>query len=190
MLSLVVVLLAATPGQPSLLSPLGLEVRPSLRLVAQASPETPPPPLLSAPDARIRELTERIEEIDTRLNTMELGWPSGARTMLIVGAVLTPMILLGLPLAIVGDVDGNLGLTVLGGMMIAASPVGLVMIAVAYIQGSNAERRTRLERNALADELSELEDELRALKSRQSPSTLRGGPRMPQRAVGTVAFSF
>lgn len=193
MLSLVVVLLTATPGQASLLSPAEAPLRSSARLLAQASPETPPPPLVSAPDTRIRELTARVDELNERIRTLNTDWPLSSVVMTYTGYVFAPFLLVGLPLAIIGlasTAEFASTLATIGLVTTAVGGVGAVLLIAGIVTGINASQGPRAERQQLIRERTRLEDELRALKRRQEAGLQHGEPNAPARSVTVASVAF
>ncbi|MDY7226937.1 hypothetical protein [Hyalangium rubrum] len=206
MLSLVVVLLTATPGQASLLSPVGAESRPSsVRLLAQATPPagsegrsapgsvTSPPPLVNAPDARIRELTSQVEELNSRIRALDTDWPVGAVVMTYSGYVLSPLLVVGLPLLIIGaastaEIAGTL--TAIGAATTIVGGVGVVLLIAGIVTGINASSGARAERQELLRERTRLEDELRELKRRGDASVHRWNMERPAVALTVASLSF
>ncbi|NPC87173.1 hypothetical protein HPC49_54470, partial [Pyxidicoccus fallax] len=113
MLSLVAaVLLAAapTPPSPSLLSPESGRHLSARLLVAQApdapaaAPVSPPPaPGMDADlDARIRDLSQQVALLQSEIRGIDVNFPIGSLVMAYFGYVLSPMLLIGIPLLIVG----------------------------------------------------------------------------------------
>jgi hypothetical protein len=193
MLSLVVVLLSATPGHASLLSSPEAPLRPSARLLAQASPEAPPPPLVSAPDARIHELTARVAELNERIRTLNTDWPLSSVAMTYTGYVFAPFLLIGLPLTIVGLVstaEFASTLATIGLVTTAVGGVGVVLLIAGIVTGINASQGPRAERQQLIRERTRLEDELRALKRRQEAVLPHGASNGPARFVTVASVAF
>ncbi|NVJ19381.1 hypothetical protein, partial [Myxococcus sp. AM010] len=117
MLSLVAAALLATASTStshSLLTPMA-ERPVSARLLAQApAEETPdvsgtptPPPLPEDLDARARELTQQIAMLQSEIRAIDTNWPAGSLVMAYSGYVLSPLLLLGIPLIIVGMGTSN-----------------------------------------------------------------------------------
>jgi hypothetical protein len=204
MLSLVVVLLTATPGQSSLLSPAGPELRPSARLLAQAapsaqvSPESAPgssaPPLVTAPpEERIRDLTLRINELNERIRSINTDWPVSSLVMSYSGYILTPLLLVGVPILLVGLAFGEegAGLAVVGGAITGVGVVGGVLLVVGLVTGISDSDAAKTEKQHLTYQRSLLEKELKELKRRADPgSTWRLGPDRPLRTVTVAAIAF
>ncbi|OJT21793.1 hypothetical protein BO221_23745 [Archangium sp. Cb G35] len=171
MVSLIAVLLAVSPlsGQVSLLEPAPPEVRPSARLlVAQAPSESR--------EARIRELTREVEEINARLRQTSSNWPVGAIAMSIAGYVLSPLLLVGVPVIIVGlasSAQYALTVTTVGAVLTALGVGGVALLIMGLVTGLQASELARVERNELILQRGRLEDELRELKRSGSESSVR-----------------
>ncbi|AKJ00521.1 hypothetical protein ATI61_10473 [Archangium gephyra] len=165
MVSLIAVLLAVAPlpGQVSLLEPAPLETRPSARLlVAQQAPS-------ESREVRIRELTREVEELNARLRTTSSNWPVGAIAMTYAGYVLSPLLLVGVPMLIYGLVVGTqyayaLTITAVGAALTVLGGGGVALLIVGIVSGLEASERSKAERNELILKRSRLEDELRELK--------------------------
>jgi hypothetical protein len=193
MLPLIAVLLAATPTapRPSLLQPEPGRYLSARLLVAQAHQETPTPPPLPVSeevdlDARIQVLTRQVGLLNDEIRGISTDWPTSSLVMAICGYVLSPMLLLGVPLMVLsalasteGDDTGQtesllaagLGLTVAG-----LAGVGLVVGGV--VTGVRASSVQRARRSELVSERIRLETELRDLKARRDmPRTRRWEPR-------------
>lgn len=205
MLSLVAVLLTVTPGHASLLSPVEAELRPSARVLAQATapaspearPETAPPPsappLVAAPEARIRELTLQVSLLNDRIRALNTDWPMSSVVMTYTGYVFSPLLLVGVPLLIVGiastaEIAGTL--TVVGTVLTVLGGVGAVVLVAGIVTGINATTASRAERQALIRERTRLEDELRELKRRGDAGVHRWSPERPEPALTLASISF
>ena len=171
MVSLIAVLLAVSPlsGQVSLLEPAPSEVRPSARLlVAQAPSESR--------EARTRELTREVEEINARLRQTSSNWPLGSLAMTYAGLVLSPLLLVGVPVLLVGLaalVPHALVLTTVGAVLTVLGGGGVVLLVVGLVTGLQASERAKVERNELILQRGRLEDELRELKRSGSESSVK-----------------
>jgi hypothetical protein len=165
MVSLIAVLLAVSPltGQVSLLEPDLSEARPSARLlVAQQAPS-------ESPEARIRELNREVEEINARLRMTSSNWPVGAIAMTYAGYVLSPLLLVGVPVLIYGLAVGTqyayaLTITAVGAALTVLGGGGVALLIMGIVSGLEASERSKAERNELILKRSRLEDELRELK--------------------------
>jgi hypothetical protein len=165
MVSLVAVLLAVAPlpGQASLLEPTRMESRPSARLLV-AQQEAPAP---RDPETRIRELTREVEDLNARLRQTSSNWPIGALVMSYAGYVLSPMLLVGVPLLIVGLAAGTqsaLTLAAVGAALTVLGGGGVALLIVGIVSGLEASERAKVEREELIRRRGQLEDELRELK--------------------------
>lgn len=201
MLSLVVVLVAATPGHASLLSPASSDRSHFVRLLAQTSPEvgsepglgTQPPPLVAAPEEHIRELTLRINDLNDRIRAINTDWPLSSVVMLYAGYSTAPLILVGLPLLVFGLTSsvGSAGTIVaIGAAITAVGTLGIGLLIAGVVTGLHSADAPRAEKAALISERTRLEDELRELKRRTAPETLRWSPDLPARTHTVASFSF
>ncbi|WP_415841746.1 hypothetical protein, partial [Myxococcus xanthus] len=117
MLSIVAAALLATASTStshSLLTPVSERPVSTRLLVAQAPAEAPdvsgtstPPPLPEDLDARARELTQQIAMLQSEIRSVDTNWPAGSLVMAYSGYVLSPLLLLGIPLIIVGMSSSN-----------------------------------------------------------------------------------
>ncbi|WP_224245988.1 hypothetical protein [Hyalangium gracile] len=201
MLSLVAVLVAATPGHASLLSPATSAHVHSARLLAQASPgvgaeqgpASQPPLVTAAPEERIRELTLRIDELNDRIRSINTDWATSSVVMLYAGYSTAPLVLVGLPLLIVGLTSsiGSAGtIAAIGAVITGLGAVGIGLLIAGVVTGINSADAPRAEKAALISERTRLENELRELKRRGAPETLRWNPEPPARTVTIAAISF
>ncbi|CAM3091827.1 hypothetical protein G4177_22635 [Corallococcus sp. ZKHCc1 1396] len=194
MLSLVAaVLLAAVPAA----SPLSLvstapsfDGRPlSARLlVAQATTGSEPELFPAAPfperagqdpqpmgadaglDARIAELTQQVGLLQGQINSIRLGRPGGYKAMTIIGFCLSPLLLIGLPLIIGGlDEAGSTGdaLMTVGLVFAVPGAAGVGLIIGGFSGGARAAREKKDRRDALIQERTLMEQELRELQARR-----------------------
>lgn len=216
MLSLVAaVLLTAAPASPSpsLLAP---EAAASGRhlsarlLVAQAppdaapgsAPETAPPsepsaaPLMDAAlESRIRELTSQVGLLQSEIRSIDVNFPIGSLVMAYFGYVLTPLLLIGIPLIIVGlgesDDEDRSTLVGIGTGLTVTGAVGVGLLVGGLVSGSRASSANRTRREELIRERIRMEDELRDLKSRRDArSTLQARRWRPHPTLPLVAVHF
>ncbi len=212
MLSLVAaVLLTAAPASsgPSLLSP---EARfPSARLLVaqapqEAAPEAAPPEAPSAPpaapsvdaaelDARIRELTSQVGLLQSEIRSIDVNFPIGSLVMAYFGYVLTPLVLIGIPLIIIGldadNVDDRDLLVNLGTGLTVAGAVGVGLLVAGLVTGSRESNANRAQREELVRERIRMEDELRELKARRDArSSLQVRRWQPRPTLPVLALRF
>jgi hypothetical protein len=184
MVSLIAVLLAVSslPGQVSLLEPAPLAARPSARLlVAQHTPSPEGRSGLEAPvpedrDARIRALTREVEELNARLRQTSSNWPIGSIAMTYAGYVLSPLLLVGVPVLIYGLVAGTqyaLTVAAVGAVLTVLGGGGVALLIVGIVTGLEASERSKAERNELILKRGQLEDELRELKRSKPESSVQ-----------------
>lgn len=184
MVSLIAVLLAVSPlpGQVSLLAPDSTEARPSARLlVAQQDASSGGGSRLEAPaspdrEARIRELTREVEELNARLRQTSSNWPIGAIVMSYAGYVLSPLLLVGVPVLVIGLVSGTqsaLTIAAVGAALTVLGGGGVALLIVGIVSGLEASERSKAERNELILKRGQLEDELRELKRSRPESSVQ-----------------
>ncbi|HYO71572.1 MAG TPA: hypothetical protein VEU33_36385 [Archangium sp.] len=172
MVSLIAVLLAVSPlpGEVSLLEPSPVQVRPSARLlVAQQAPS-------ESREARIRELTREVEELNARLRQTSSNWPVGAIAMSYAGYVLSPLLLVGVPVLIYGLAAGTqsaLTIAAVGAALTVLGGGGVALLIVGIVTGMEASERSKAERNELILKRGQLEDELRELKRSRPESSVQ-----------------
>ncbi|MFP2906286.1 hypothetical protein ACLESD_14710 [Pyxidicoccus sp. 3LFB2] len=216
MLSLVAaVLLTAAPVSPAPSlrapdAPLSLSGRHlSARLLAaQAPPEAPseaappaPPSQPSAPlmdadlEARIQELTSQVGLLQSEIRSIDVNFPIGSLVMAYFGYVLTPLLLIGIPLIIVGlgesDDDDQATLVGIGTGLTVTGAVGVGLLVGGLITGSRASSANRLRREELIRERIRMEDDLRDLKARRDArSVAAGAPVAAHPTLPLVAVHF
>ena len=207
MLSLVAaVLLAAAPtsSAPSLLAPEPLSSgrHLSARLLTQAPSETPseaPPPPASQVDpeldARIRELTQQVALLQSEIRAIDVNFPTGSLVMAYFGYVLSPLILVGIPLIIVGlgepDDDDQATLLGAGAGLTVAGAVGVGLLVAGLVKGTRESNANRVRREELIRERIRMEDDLRDLKARRDARvTLQARRWQPRPTLPLVAVSF
>lgn len=184
MVSLVAVLLAVSPlsGQVSLLEEAPREARPSARLlVARQDAPAQGSPRLEAPasedrEARIRALTREVEELNARLRQTSSNWPIGAIVMSYAGYVLSPLLLVGVPVLVIGLAAGTqsaLTIAAVGAALTVLGGGGVALLIVGIVTGLEASERSKAERNELILERGQLEDELRELKRSRPESSVQ-----------------
>jgi hypothetical protein len=194
MLSLVAaVLLASAPGASSLsLLPPDAPALPSARLLValQEQEYTPVPFPDDMREPRIRDLATRLGLIQQEINSIRLGRPRGYKAMTIVGFILTPMLLIGVPLIIAG-VSGSKAerdvAWLLGTPLAIGGVVGVALVVTGFVQGGRISRANKARRDALVEERTRLEAELRELQTRDGggrpSSRWRSPPSLPLVAV-------
>ncbi|QRK12725.1 hypothetical protein JQX13_23445 [Archangium violaceum] len=183
MVSLVAVLLAVSPlpGQPSLLAPVQTELRASTRLlVAQGAPagegsrlEAPAP---DDREARIRQLTREVEDINARLRRTDANWPIGSLVMAYSGYVLAPLLLVGIPMIIIGltsTVSYATTLVAVGAVFSVLGGGGVALLIAGIVTGLETSSRVKAEREELIRQRGALEDELRELKRTRPESSVQ-----------------
>jgi len=175
MVSLVAVLLAVSPlpGQVSLLEPARMEPPASARLLV-AQQDTPTP--RQDPEARIRELTREVEEINARLRQTSSNWPTSSIVMSYAGYVLSPLLLVGVPLLLIGLAAGTqtaLTIAAVGAALSALGAGGVALLIVGIVSGMDASEKAKAERNQLILRRGQLEDELRELKRSRPESSVQ-----------------
>ncbi len=190
LVSLTVVLLSAAPGHVSLLASDAPALPAAARLLAQADPLTPPPlpprapdddlPAAEWPDLRVGVLERQVEDLDLRIQALNLKWPGYAVALTITGVILTSLALPLLPFLIFSDAL----LLPIG--VLAITGVG-VMVG-GYIAGESALAPVREEHTRLRRERSRLKKELRRLKE-QPPAQGAVGAR-PAAHVPLVSLAF
>jgi hypothetical protein len=184
MVSLVAILLAVSPlpGQVSLLEPAPLAARPSARLlVAQQDPPSQGRARLEVPasedrEARIRELTREVDALNARLRQTSSNWPIGSIVMSYAGYVLSPLLLVGVPVLIFGLASSTqyaLTVAAVGAGLTVLGAGGVALLIVGIVTGLEASERTKAERNELLRERGRLEDELRELKRSRPESSVQ-----------------
>ncbi|MCY1044704.1 hypothetical protein OV208_25530 [Corallococcus sp. bb12-1] len=142
-------------------------------------------------DARIQELSLRVSLLQGEINSIRLGRPAGYKVMTIIGFALAPMLLVALPFLVAGlNTSGDTGAAFMVAGLIFAVPgtVGVGLIIGGFSGGSQAARAKKDRRDALIEERTLLEEELRDLQARrESVRTLRWQPRP---AVPLLAVRF
>jgi|GEM_PF-2116317 hypothetical protein len=215
MLSLVAaVLLTAAPvsPSPSLLAP---EAASSGRylsarlLVAQAPPDAPsetaPPAVPSVPpdaprmdadlEARIQELTSQVGLLQSEIRSIDVNFPTGSLVMAYFGYVLSPLLLIGVPLLIIGldesDDDDRAILVGVGTGLTVTGAVGVGLLVGGLVTGSRKSSANRTRREELIRERIRMEDELRDLKTRRDArSSLQARRWRPHPTLPLVSVRF
>ncbi|AEI62599.1 hypothetical protein [Corallococcus macrosporus] len=206
MLSLAAAALLATAASPTSHSLLTRSPdRPvSVRLLlaqapAEVSPDASgaptPPPLAEDLDARARELTQQIAMLQSEIRTVDTNWPAGSLVMAYSGYVLSPLLLLGIPLIIVGmgssDDDDAGSLLGLGVGMTVGGVAGVGLLIAGIITGSKEANLNRSRREEMVRERIRLEDELRDVKARRDArGALQTRTWTPRPSLPLVAFAF
>ncbi|WNG33734.1 hypothetical protein F0U60_08900 [Archangium minus] len=183
MLSLVAVLLAVSPmpGQPSLLNSVQTELRASPRLLAVQDAPAEGGSRLDAPapddrEARIRQLTREVEDINARLRQTSSNWPIGSVVMAYSGYVLAPLLLVGLPMLVIGltsTVSYATTLVAVGAVLSVLGGGGVALLILGITSGLEASGKAKVEREELLRQRNALEDELRELKRVRPESSLQ-----------------
>jgi hypothetical protein len=201
MLSLLAaVLLASAPATSSLslLTPEDGSAHSARLLVAQA-PEsgTQEVPFPATPfpdgglDARIRELTQRVGLLQEEIDGIRPGRPRSSKIMTTFGFILAAALLIGVPAMIVGlsgtRSERDLGLIV-GVPLTAVGVVGVVMVVAGFKRGGRIARENRARRDALIEQKTQLEAELRDLRARRDG--LRSRQWQPRPSIPLVAVNF
>ncbi|WP_164008085.1 hypothetical protein [Pyxidicoccus trucidator] len=215
MLSLVAaVLLTAAPASPSP-SPRAAEALLSGRylsarlLVAQAPPDAPseaaPPAPPSEPpaapqmdpelEARIQDLTSQVGLLQSEIRSIDVNFPIGSLVMAYFGYVLSPLLLIGIPLIIIGlnadDSDDRSTLVGLGTGLSVTGAVGVGLLVGGLVTGSRESSANRARREELIRERIRLEDDLRDLKTRRDArSTLQARRWRPHPTLPLVGLHF
>lgn len=208
MLSLLAVaLLTAVPASstPSLLAP---EAASSSRhlsarlLVAQAPPEAAPEaappstlPGVEALDARILELTTQVGLLQSEIRSIDVNFPTGAVVMAYFGYSVSPLLLVGIPLIILGvnedDAQDRNTLVNWGTGLSIAGAAGVGLLIASLVIGSNQSSDNRVRREELIRERIRMEDELRDLKARRAArADLQARRWQPRPTLPVVALRF
>ncbi|MBZ4415226.1 hypothetical protein [Myxococcus sp. RHSTA-1-4] len=198
MLTLVAaVLLAATPTSPSpsLLSPESGRHLSARLLVAQAPPEAPASRVDPELDARIHELTRQVALLQSEIRGIDVNFPVGSLLMAYFGYVLSPLLLVGIPLIIVGlgeEDDGDQATMIgVGAGLSLAGVAGVGLLVAGFINGTQASNDNRARREELIRERIRLEDELRDLKARRDArTTLQARRWQPRPTIPLLALRF
>ncbi|RKH56904.1 hypothetical protein [Corallococcus aberystwythensis] len=202
MLSLLAaVLLSSAPASSSLslLTPDEGPAHSARLLVAQApaagAEEEVPSPATAFPDggldARIQELTQRVGLLQEEIDGIRLGRPRSSKVMTTFGFIMAAALLLGVPLIIDGlmetGTDRELRL-LLGVPLTVVGVVGVVMIVTGFSRGGRIARENKARRDALVQEKTQLETELRDLQARRDG--MRSRQWQPRPSIPLIAMSF
>ncbi|GMT96804.1 hypothetical protein KH5H1_09230 [Corallococcus caeni] len=201
MLSLLAaVLLSSAPVSPSLslLAPEDGPAHSARLLVAQApaaDAQEVPFPASSFPDggldARIQELTQRVGLLQEEIDGIRLGRPRSSKIMTTFGFILAAALILGIPLIIDGLMDSGTDreLKLLFGVPLTVVGVaGVVMIVTGFSRGGRIARENKARRQALIDEKTQLEAELRDLRARRDGARTRQWQPRPSIPLFAVNF--
>lgn len=124
-----------------------------------AAQDRPAPPLPSRDGMSISQqiltLETDIDSINAQLRAVQTGWPGGSIALVVIGAVLSPLALVGLPFLIFPIVGVPLLLIGLG---------GVAMIVGGAVGGSRVNAEAVAEREALIQRREAAERELGNLK--------------------------
>ncbi|AFE06655.1 hypothetical protein COCOR_05916 [Corallococcus coralloides DSM 2259] len=200
MLSLLAaVLLASAPATPSLsLLPEDVPTHSARLLVAQAPeagvqevpvPSTPFPD--RSLDARIQELTQRVGLLQEEIDGIRLGRPRSSKVMTTIGFILAAALLIGVPVMIDGLLDSGTDRTLklfVGLPITAVGVVGVVLVVTGFSRGGRIARENKARREALVEEKTQLEAELRDLRARRDG--LRSRQWQPRPSVPLIAVNF
>ncbi|WP_375760948.1 hypothetical protein [Corallococcus exercitus] len=197
---LAAVLLASAPMSPSLslLTPEDGPAHSARLLVARqaptgaqenAFPATPFPD--GGLDARIQELTQRVGLLQEEIDGIRLGRPRSSKIMTTFGFILGAALLLGIPLIIDGLMESGTDREIrllLGVPLTVVGVVGVVMVVVGFSRGGRIARERKAQREALIQEKSQLEAELRDLRARRDGVRTRQW--QPRPSIPLIAVNF
>jgi len=119
-----------------------------------------------------QELVRRIEELTLRTRNMDVDWPVMSILAAYTGYVLSPFLLIGVPLLIVGltstaEFAGML--VTIGAVTTGLAGVGVVLLVVGLVTGTSASNAAKEERSRLIDERIRLENQLKELRQSRAP---------------------
>ncbi|RKH15462.1 hypothetical protein D7V97_00280 [Corallococcus sp. CA053C] len=175
-------------------------------LVAQAPTGSEPELLPSAPfpdqdtqqpgtdeglDGRIAELSQQLSLLDGQIRSSRLGRPGGYKAMTIIGFILAPLLLIGIPVFAAGlDTAGSTGdaLMALGLVFALPGAAGVGLIIGGFSGGSRAAQARKDRRDALIQERTLVEEELRDLQARRDG--LRTRRWQPRPSIPLLAVRF
>lgn len=124
-------------------------------VAAQSAPQLPSREGGMSISQQILTLETDIDSINAQLRAVQTGWPGGSIALVVIGAVLSPLSLVGLATLIIPIVGVPLLLIGLG---------GVAMIVVGAIGGSRVNAEAVAEREALIQRREAAERELGNLK--------------------------
>ncbi|RKH17154.1 hypothetical protein D7X74_13325 [Corallococcus sp. CA047B] len=142
-------------------------------------------------DARIAELSQQVSLLQGEINSIRLGRPTGYKVMTIIGFVLAPLLLIGLPFIGAGlNEAGDTGAVLMVAGLFFAVPgtVGVGLIIGGFSGGSRAAHAKKDRRDALIQERTLLEEELRDLQARRDG--VRTQRFQPRPAIPLLAVRF
>ncbi|MDX2011521.1 MAG: hypothetical protein SFW67_15080 [Myxococcaceae bacterium] len=123
--------------------------------------DSPPPPPSSPMQAsgmsvsqQIMTLEREIDSINFDLRSVQTGWPGGSIALVVIGAILSPLALLGWFVAPL----------VVGLVVIGVGIGGIAMIIAGAMGGAKASNEAMAERNSLLERRSNAERELANLR--------------------------
>ena len=124
------------------------------------SPPPPPPPSAVLANGmsvsqQIMNLEREIDSINFDLRRVQTGWPGGSIALVVIGAILSPLALIGIPLLLIPWVGIPVMLIGLG---------GVAMIIGGATTGAKAASAAMAERNSLLERRSNAERELANLR--------------------------
>lgn len=198
--AIVVVALASFPQTACEHCALIAERPPPVRVVAQVVAETPPsePPSApeqpeNAPDAH--ELQRRIDALNVDIRAVDVSWPPQYLILGYAGYVIAPISLiggatsLGFGLLSTAVMPGSGPATMLiavgvGGLVIAAIAVGVIVFSV--VRGSSIQAERKEYRDGLIKQRDELEHELRRRQAGRTRSMMWDLPEPVQGPLITV----
>lgn len=133
--------------------------------------------------------------LQSEIRTVDTNWPAGSLVMAYSGYVLSPLLLLGIPLIIVGmgssDDDDAGSLLGLGVGMTVGGVAGVGLLIAGIITGSKEANLNRSRREEMVRERIRLEDELRDVKARRDArGALQTRTWTPRPSLPLVAFAF
>ncbi|MBN8226560.1 hypothetical protein JYK02_03450 [Corallococcus macrosporus] len=198
MLSLLAaVLLASAPTSPSLslLTPEDGPAHSARLLGAQQAPVVGAPESTPFPDggldARIQELTQRVGLLQEEIDGIRLGRPRSSKIMTTFGFILGAALLFGLPVLIDGLLDSGTDQDlklIVGVPLTIVGVVGVVMVVVGFSRGGRIAREKKARRDALVQEKTQLEAELRDLRARRNGMRTRQW--QPRPSLPLIAVNF
>lgn len=146
---------AYVPSNARLTADAPAPVNRSATLVAQSAPQLPNREGGMSISQQILTLETDIDSINAQLRAVQTGWPGGSIALVVIGAVLSPLALVGLATIILPIIGVPLLLIGLG---------GVAMIVVGAVGGSRVNAEAVAEREALIQRREAAERELGNLK--------------------------
>ncbi|RKH68418.1 hypothetical protein [Corallococcus llansteffanensis] len=142
-------------------------------------------------DARIEELAQQVSLLDGQIRSIRLGRPAGYKVMTIIGFILAPLLLIGIPVFAAGlDTAGNTGdaLVTVGLVFALPGAAGVGLIIGGFTGGSRAAHARKDQRDALIQERTLREEELRELQARRDGLRTRRWQTHPSIPLFAVRF--